>query len=250
MLKMLKDNFKVTNDCIILATPMVLYFIFTQWYVHTFQMSILSDFTSKELIFSTNYVVFFVTLWVWMSGCFSGWFYMTKKTLQFSGKTFLFDNDRNSALVNLLYCLIKGVGKFFISFLVILALFLIFVIADIEILLYLFYNSISGINFFMINTIFVLLISFFFLYVVPEIVYSYSNPLSAVINSVKKACISFKHLFPVYVLLVLAGLILKFLFMFSINFPLLYFFLLIFSYYYVLYSVIIIFRIYERDFVE
>lgn len=254
MFKMLKDNFNITNDCMILATPLVLFFIITQWYVQTFQIGLLNDYHSTEYVSIANYVLFFITLWVWISGCFSGWFYMVKKTLQYSRKTFLFDKDRNAALRSLLYCLFKGIGKFFIPFLVLLALYFIFKIIKIMILLEIFYNfDYTKINLSLVSVISIsimVMISFFFVYVVPEIVYSYSNAFKALLNSVKKVCMTFKEILPVYGLFILIGFILKLLFIYSVNYPVLYFFLMLVTYYFVLYSVLLVFSFYERKFVQ
>lgn len=243
MFNLWKENFKFTNDCIILATPMVLFFIFVQLYIQLFQYNLSS---------SLSYATFFITLWIAISGCFAGWFYMVKKTLQFSKKTFLFDTDRITALTKLFLCLFKGVGRFFLPFLVVIAMcFCLKVIKLIALITV--YNT--GLNkhydfIAVASTIFVFIICYWFMFWIPEIIYTYSNPFKAMINSVKKAYLTFKSSFLIYFILCACGLIIHFSIINSMELPFLYFLLLLLSYYFILYSVLLIFRHYERNFIE
>lgn len=243
MLKLLKENFIYTNDCIILATPMVLFFIFLQLYIQTFQYNLSS---------TLSYLTFFITLWIAISGCFAGWFYMVKKTLQFSKKTFLFDTDRITALTKLFICLFKGVGRFFLPFLIVIATFFIFKIIKLLFLIVI-YNSDLNAKYEIISVcsiIVVFFISYWFIFWIPEIVYTYKNPFKTLVNAFKKAYISFKISFPLYLMLCLFGIGLHFAIINSQTLPFVYFLLLILSYYYILYSVLLVFRHYESNFIE
>ena len=243
MLKFFKDNFKYTNDCIILATPMVLFFIFLQLYLDTFQYNLSS---------LASYITFFLTLWIAISGCFAGWFYMVKKTLQFSKKTFLFDTDRVTALTKLFLCLFKGIGRFFLKFLSLIVVFFIFLKVIKLITNIIIYNPNLNIRYntvAIISSIFVFFISYWVIFWIPEIIYTYTNPFKALINSIKKAYISFESTSIIYIIVCICGFAIHFSIMNSMEFPLLYFFLLLLSYYFILYTVLLIFRHYEKNFI-
>jgi len=243
MFKFLTENFKRTNDCIILATPMVLFFITLQWYIESNQYSLSSV---------QSYLFFYITLWVFVSGCFAGWFYMVKKTLQFSKKTFLFDTDRLTALSKLFSCLIKGVGKFFLPFLVVVASCFIFNTIKMLLLIFVYSNKLTTkydlVT--MISILIVYIIAYFFLLWIPEIVYTYKNPFVSLIESVKKAVIIFPKLIIPYIIVSIIVALINFLLLNSQTYPFLYFFLLLSAYYFVLYSVLLVFCYYEKNFVE
>lgn len=243
MLKFLKENIITTNDCLILASPMILFFISIQWYIETFKYG---------LIDYNSYFAFFFNLWIWIAGCFAGWFYMLKKTLQFSKKTFLFDTDRNSALKKLFLCIFKGIGKFFFPFLGVISIIFLFDLIKEVYMLYI-YNSTFKPHYYELHiftNLIAFLITYWVIYWIPEIIYTYKNPIKSLINSIKKAYISFKCSFKYYLLIYIIALIIHY----SINdmkiYPVLYFFELLLFYYFILYAVIIIFRLYEKNFIE
>lgn len=243
MFKFLKNNLITTNDCIILATPMILYITVLQWYLVTFQYTLNTAF---------QYTLFFITLWIWISGCCAGWFYMLKKTLQFSKKTYLYDLDRISAIKKLFTCLYKGIGKFFLPFLLLVILYFLFKVIKISLMFYVYglvnsevYDYVSA-GFILI----ILLFAYWFIFLIPEIIYNYVNPFKAVINSVKKSYIAFKKCFPIYFILCISGFVLNLFLLNSLSYPILYFILLILSYYFVLYSILAVFKLYEKNFIE
>ncbi len=243
MFKFLIENFKRTNDCIILATPMVLFFIVLQWYIESNQYSLSSI---------SSYLFFYITLWVFISGCFAGWFYMVKKTLQFSKKTFLFDTDRLTALTKLFSCLIKGIGKFFLPILVVVASCFVFNIIKMILLFYAYtskikdqYDLISVISIFVVYVI-----GYFFIFWIPEIVYSYKNPFISLLNAVKKAFIICPKMVIPYILICSILSLIDLLLVNSQIYPFLYFFLLLSAYYFILYSVLLVFGYYEKKFID
>lgn len=243
MLKFFNENFKLTNDCIILATPMVLFFIFLQLYLQIFQY----DLSSWQ-----SYTTFFLTLWIAISGCFAGWFYMVKKTIQFSKKTFLFDTDRLTALSKLFLCIFKGIGKFFIPFLGLIAVLFVLKIIKTLFILYV-YNSPLKPHYEILNIItscIAFFIAYWLIYWIPEIVYSYSNPFKSLVNSIKKSYITFKQTSVYYLLIVAGCLFLHFTIQEMKIYPIVYFLELLLFYYFILYSVITVFRLYERNFIE
>lgn len=243
MFKFLKENIITTNDCLILATPMILFFISIQWYTETFQ---------KDLIGLNTHIAFFFNLWIWIAGCFAGWFYMLKKTLQFSKKTFLFDTDRNTALKKLFLCIFKGIGKFFFPFLGFAAIIFAFNLIKAIFNFYL-YNSAFKPHYdiiLIISYLVTLIAAYWVIYWIPEIVYTYKNPFKSLINSVKKAYISFRQTSKYYILIAIVISILDFTIEAMKIYPVIYFLELLLFYYFILYSVIIIFRLYEKNFIE
>ena len=243
MFKFLIENFKRTNDCIILATPMVLFFIALQWYIESNQYSLSSI---------PSYLFFYITLWVFISGCFAGWFYMVKKTLQFSKKTFLFDTDRLTALSKLFSCLIKGIGKFFLPLLVVVASCFIFNIIKMSLLFFAYSDKLKD-QYYLISllSIFVVyVIGYFFIFWIPEIIYTYKNPFISLFKAVKKAFIIFPKMVVPYILICGVMSLIDFLLLNSQTYPFLYFFLLLSAYYFVLYSVLLVFDYYEKKFIE
>ena len=65
VISLLKDNFRLTNECIILVTPLVLFIILFQLYVENFQYR-LSNYA--------NYISYLIVLWVCLSAFFPGGF--------------------------------------------------------------------------------------------------------------------------------------------------------------------------------
>lgn len=250
MLKFFRENFIITNDCIILATPMVLFFIFLQMYIQNFEYNLSSN---------LSYIIFYVTLWVVVSGSFAGWFYMVKKTLQFSKKTFLFDTDRVTALSKLVLCLFKGIGRFFLSFLVLVAVIVVLKIAKTFLIILfpipfslIYHSQLKSVYNLtvIITSIIEFLIYYGFIFWIPEIVYNYANPFKAIISSFKKGFITLRSTFWYYLVFCIFGIGLHFSIINSTTLPWLYFLLLLISYYFVLYTVILFFRHYEQNFTE
>jgi len=243
VISLLKDNFRLTNECIILVTPLVLFIILFQLYVENFQYR-LSNYA--------NYISYLIVLWVCLSAFFSGWFYMTKKTISFNKKNFLSYKDRNTELGKLFMCLFKGIGRFFLHFLFIIALFFIFSIICVLTTIYLYnsplkldYHVLSG-----ITEIIRFLILYWFIYLVPEIVYSYNGIFKCIISSLKKAYLSFRQSSLLYIFIYFIGIILNLGINNILEHPFVYFIALLFVYYFILYTVLLIFNNYERTFIR
>lgn len=241
IISLLKDNFRLTNECIILAAPLVLFIILFQLYVDNFQYR-LSNYA--------NYISYLMVLWVCISAFFSGWFYMTKKAISFSKKNFLSNIDRNTELRAVFMCLFKGIGRFFIPFLILFALIFIFSLLCTLAIIYLYnsplkpdYKVLTGIA----KTI-QLITLYWFIYLIPEIVYSYKNIFKCIISSIKKAYLSIKQSLFIYILICGIGIILNLVLTNIFEHPLVYFIALLFVYYFILYAVLLIFNNYERNF--
>lgn len=250
MLKLIWNNFKRTNDSIILAVPMVLFMFITVLY---------SGFIVTHAK-TVNLALFsFVTLLVMICGFLAGWFYMVKKTLQLNGRMFVYEQDRIEALKELIMTLPNGVGRLFVPFLGLLTIsmfitvFVYYVTVDFipaeqlqklaDILLF---PSYLASLLFIITSV----LSFFLIIWIPEIVYSERNPVKALGNSILK---TFKT-FPKTLFLYIFVYVVYFLTNFSVQLlpanPLIIFALLVLYYYFTLYNVILVFTYYEQTFLK
>ena len=247
VISLLKDNFRLTNECIILVTPLVLFIIlfqFAQCHVgvdlRCCQRRVPKQFLHRAQLRAA----------VEHGG--GGWFYMTKKTISFNKKNFLSYKDRNTELGKLFMCLFKGIGRFFLHFLFIIALFFIFSIICVLTTIYLYnsplkpdYHVLSG-----ITEIIRFLILYWFIYLVPEIVYSYNGIFKCIISSLKKAYLSFRQSSLLYIFIYFIGIILNLGINNILEHPFVYFIALLFVYYFILYTVLLIFNNYERTFIR
>lgn len=273
MLKLFKESFHITNDCIIVATPLILFLSLFGWYV---SYAVESANTVSKIIFAV------ITALVLFCGCLSGWLYMVKKTISLSKKIVVFDKDRAKAFGSLLLSLPKGVGRLFLPILgIILVYFCIysfllsgagFVIAKyvgtidfsellnsssffvtsqelIDEINALSNNELLIINLWNFAIIFITaFISFVTLLWIPEVVYGEKNPYKALWIAVKNVFKSFKQTFILFIYiatLVILISILNTLLMFN---PFLYFIVLILYYYFLIYIVVLLFTYYEREF--
>lgn len=106
MIKYFTKAFKITNDNIILTTPLVLFLLLTSIYFEVAQHA-------PANIFSLILLV--VTILFMFSAFFAGWFYMVKKAVDLDKKEFIIDEDRAKASFDLIKEFPVGVGEFFLS---------------------------------------------------------------------------------------------------------------------------------------
>jgi len=274
MLKLFRHSFKTTNDCIILATPLIIFLSILGWY---FEYAINSvDSLPKGILAS-------LTLFIMAGGFLSAWLYMVKKTITLSKKVFIFDKDRAKALWALILALPKGIGRLFLPILgailiyagiysVVIVLISILVtktfgtisldIFDLKMLLISSKELIEEItnlsqeDLIIINIWYSLFsiastfITFLTLLWIPEIVYTQKNPFISLKNSLCKLFLNFKHsiILYIYISFVIVCLsILNTLLMFN---PFLYFLVLIFYYYFLIYIIVLLFSYYEQNFID
>ena len=223
MLKLFKDSLKKTNDCIILATPLIIFLSILGWYCN---YAIVSIDNLPKLILAI------ITLLIMASGFSAAWIYMTKKTLQLSNKVFIFDKDRAKAFWELILSLPKGIGRLFLPFLGVISLSAIVSAIAVAIITYLvttylgtisldllnsdnvmlsskeLFDEISNLSLNEIITIncwYLLIICYTFMAQfltmlwIPEIVYSERNPFKALISAFKKLLISFPKSLLLYI---------------------------------------------------
>lgn len=275
MFKLFKNNFKTTNDCIILATPLIIFLSILGWY---FNYALETADNIPKLILAGT------TLLVMGCGFLSAWMYMTKKTLQLANQVFIFDKDRARAFRELIMSLPRGIGKLFLPFVGITILLIaiyslaitgatfiivkfigtidinnLFISKDLLVssqelfneLLELPQNEIIVINcWYLLVSAITAIISFLTMFLVPEIVYSEKNPLKAIIQSLKKIVVTFPKsllLFLYIYFLLITSAILNTILMFN---PILYFFVLVIHYYLIIYIVVLLFTYYEQTFIK
>lgn len=274
MLKLFKNNFKKTNDCIILATPLIIFLSILSWYFVYAKDSVDSI---AKLILSI------ITMLIMASGFLAAWVYMAKKTIQMSNKIFVFDKDRIDALWNLILFLPKGIGRLFLPMFGVISLSLIlfgvyitgttyFVskhIGTIDI------NSIHADNLILssnellneVNSLpretiitivclyalllagFVIL-SFLGILWIPEIVYAEKNPFKALIFSIRKIIITFPKTLVLFIYINFLSVILSILNTLLMVYPIAYFLVLILFYYFIVYMVVLLFTYYEETFIK
>ena len=207
MLKLFKNAFRLTNEGIILATPLILFIWLITIYL-TFAKGVVD--TLPEAVSAI------ITLLCMIGAFCAGWFYMVKKSIDLSQKEFILDVDRAKELLNLFKKIPAGIGKYFLPFigmsLIMLVIFAVFAIGIYKIGMSfigsidftaeqiksamaspqdmkLFLDSLSLDQLYKLGTWNMLflaastLMSFLLMLWVPEIIYNTSNPLLALFKS-------------------------------------------------------------------
>lgn len=274
MLKLLKNSFKQTNDCIILATPLIIFLSILSWYF---------SYASSTVDNIPKLILAVITIFVMAVGFFSAWFYMVKKTLKFSNKLYVFDKDRAKAFWNLILSLPKGIGKLFLPFLGIIAISTIIYGIIITIVTYFVWKYIGTINldFFsaknlmvssqelideisqlskneliVINCWYLLVLvcstitSFITMLWIPEVVYCEKNPFKALYYSIKKLFISFPKSILLFIYINILTFAISILNTFLMFNPIEYFVVLLLYYYLIVYIVVLVFSYYEQTFLK
>lgn len=274
MFKLFKECFKRTNDCIILATPLVIFLSIISWYV---------DYAMNTVNTMPKLVLAVITLLVMSSGFFAAWFYMTKKTLKLSNKVFVFDKDRAKAFWALILSLPKGIGRLFLPFVGVISLSTVIYGLVLFVVTYFVakYLGTININFFNSDNFFIsskelieeitnlpreeiiiiycwyflvlgctILLEFLAILWIPEIVYGEKNPFKALYFAIKKLIITFPKTFLLFVyinIISFATTILNTVLMVN---PIAYFLVLLLYYYLILYIVVLLFTYYELTFLQ
>lgn len=274
MFKLFKDSFKITNDCIILATPLIIFLSILGWYF---------EYAAGAIDNIPKLILAAVTILVMLSGFFAAWLYMVKKTINLSNKIFVFDRDRAKALWGLALSLPKGIGRLFLPILGLTAIYIVVYSAIIFVISYFLTKYAGTVNldslevnsllisskelieeinelpkkelliincWYCLISLAVIVISFLTMLWIPEIVYCEKNPFKALCNSIIKLFGSFPKsllLFTYIVFLTITISILNTLLMFN---PFSYFLVLMLYYYFLVYIVVLLFTYYERNFIE
>jgi hypothetical protein len=107
MIKYFKNAFKITNENIILTTPLILFL---------FLLSIYLEVARNAPANILSMVLLLVTTLFMLAAFSAGWFNMVKKAVALDKQEFLADEDRAKASFNLIKELPAGVGEYFLSF--------------------------------------------------------------------------------------------------------------------------------------
>ena len=243
MLKIFFESFKITTKSIILVTPLIIFCtLFGVYYNYLIEAT---D-TIPKHIFAI------IAVFVVVSGLLGSWLYTVKKGLVLAKQVYLFDKERNKALLSIFPCLLKGFGRLFLPFSGFIALnILIFttIFSAVAFLTTTYPNLKAHTN--LIWIIFFYLITFFTILWVPEIVYNEKNALYALCNSLIKVFTHFKESFILYIFVLgistaIIALLLKYIF----AHPIISFCLIMVSYYVILYVVVLLFTYYEKKFLK
>lgn len=272
MFKLFKNAFKLTNEGIILATPLVLFMWLITLYL-SFAKGVVD--TIPEAVSA------FLTLLCMLGAFFAGWFYMVKKSIDISKKEYVLDEDRAKATVNLIKKIPAGVGKYFLSFIGMIIIFLV-LFGLFDVLVYKFgIHFIGKIDFsavqlknamaspqemkvfldsltetqliklsqwnllFMAATSFV---SFIFMLWIPEMIYKTLNPLYALVNSVKKVFVKFPKSVALFLYITFLNFVISFASTFAMLNIIIYMFMMIAYFYFMVYIIVLIFSYYDSEF--
>ena len=243
MFKIIFESYKITNKALILAAPLVLFCtLFALYYSYLISET---DSVPKH-IFSI------VTIFIVVSGLLGSWLYSIKKGLALVKQVYIFDSDRNKALLSIFPYLLKGFGRLFLPCSGFIAL---------NIILYI--TIFSGIAYLTVcfpnlrDNVATLWLLVFYIYTfltilwIPEIVYNERNALYALVNSVIKVFTQFKDTMSLYLFIFsLFTIILALLFQFIYVHPILSFLLIMVFYYIILYIIVLLFTYYEQKFLN
>lgn len=274
MLKLFWNNFKKTNDCIILATPLILFLSALSWYY---------SYARDSIDNIPKLILAIATMLIMISGCLSAWVYMAKKTIRMSNKVYIFEKDRAKAFGELILSLPRGIGRLFLPMLGVISItlvaFSILILAD-TLLISKYIGTIDlslltteklalssqellneinalprqeilAINFwYLIFAIGTMIFSFFGILWIPEIVYAEKNPFKALYNSMKKIIITFPKTLGLFVYINILSIGISILNTLLMVNPISYFLVLIIYYYFLVYIVVLLFRYYEQTFIK
>ncbi len=107
MIKYFSKAFKITNDNIILTTPLVLFLFLLSIYLGIAQKAPENAFSSILLL---------ITILFMLAAFFAGWLYMVKRTIDLDKQGFLTEEDKARASFGLFKEIPTGIGDFFLPF--------------------------------------------------------------------------------------------------------------------------------------
>lgn len=107
MIKYFSRAFKITNENIILTTPLVLFL---------FLLSIYLGVAKNVPENLASAILLLITILFMLSAFFAGWFYMVKRAVDLDKQEFIIDEDKSKASFNLIKELPIGIGEYFFSF--------------------------------------------------------------------------------------------------------------------------------------
>lgn len=274
MLQLFKNSFKTTNDCIILATPLIIFLSILSWY---YKYAVVAIDTTPKLILAS------ITIFVMLSGFMAAWLYMAKKTISLSRKIFVFDKDRAKALWALVLSLPKGIGRLFLPSIGVISIYILiytlifsgigYVVGkfigtiDFSELDYQsiflfgqeFANKISELSqnellvlqcWYILALVSIAVVSFITMLWIPEIVYTEKVSFEALYYSIIKIFTHLKNSIILYLYIAFLVVLISILNTFLMFNPILYFIVLLLFYYFLVYIVVLLFSYYEQTFIK
>ena len=274
MLQLFKNSFKTTNDCIILATPLIIFLSILSWY---YKYAVVAIDTTPKLILAI------ITIFVMLSGFMAAWLYMAKKTISLSRKIFVFDKDRAKALWALVLSLPKGIGRLFLPSIGVISIYILiytlifsgigytvgkfigtidFSELDYQSIFLFgqeFANKISELSqnellvlqcWYILALVSIAVVSFITMLWIPEIVYTEKVSFEALYYSIIKIFTHLKNSIILYLYIAFLVVLISILNTFLMFNPILYFIVLLLFYYFLVYIVVLLFSYYEQTFIK
>ena len=274
MLNLFKENIKITNDNIILATPLILFMWLSSLYISFSKGAV----NSLPLLILTGITTLFMT-----SAFLAGWFYMVKKAVQLSKQVFVLDTDKAKATLNLIKTIPTGIGKYFLSFVgQIIFSMVIFVITGIityklgmlligdvgidpvqlksvlssstEVRTFLDTLTIDQLiklnNWNLLLMLTTGILSFLLMLWIPEILFQTKNPFTALFKSIAKIFKKPMKSIKLFLFITVLNFGISFVSTFSMLNPFIYFVMMVMYFYFLVYLVVLIFTYYDREFTE
>lgn len=274
MLQLFKNSFKTTNDCIILATPLIIFLSILSWY---YKYAVVAIDTTPKLILAI------ITIFVMLSGFMAAWLYMAKKTISLSRKIFVFDKDRAKALWALVLSLPKGIGRLFLPSIGVISIYILIYTLIFSGIGYIvgkfigtidfseldyqsiflfgqeFANKISELSknellvlqcWYILALVSIAVVSFITMLWIPEIVYTEKVSFEALYYSIIKIFTHLKNSIILYLYIAFLVVLISILNTFLMFNPILYFIVLLLFYYFLVYIVVLLFSYYEQTFIK
>lgn len=274
MLQLFKNSFKTTNDCIILATPLIIFLSILSWY---YKYAVVAIDTTPKLILAS------ITIFVMLSGFMAAWLYMAKKTISLSRKIFVFDKDRAKALWALVLSLPKGIGRLFLPSIGVISIYILIYTLIFSGIGYIvgkfigtidfseldyqsiflfgqeFANEISELSqkellvlqcWYILALVSIAVVSFITMLWIPEIVYTEKVSFEALYYSIIKIFTHLKNSIILYLYIAFLVVLISILNTFLMFNPILYFIVLLLFYYFLVYIVVLLFSYYEQTFIK
>ena len=239
MFKIFLNNFKTTNDCIIVATPLILFFTILGSYL-AYAINVADDTT--ERVFAA------ITIFIMVSGFLSAWFYMIKKAIYLTKQVFLFDKERLNAIFRLFKEFLKGIGRLLIPIIWMLSTIIVAFVLFLGLLSFLIERGIFNTGYDIVIYFSLIISTFTTMYWIPEIVYSKKNAFVSLFESINKLFNNLKESFILYIFISFLMSVIFIVNFLLPNHPIMSFLSLLLFYYLLVYVVVLLFDYYDNKF--
>ena len=270
---MFKEAFRVANDSIIIAVPLIFFIKIIDLY---------SNFALYRADSTAKFFLATITL-IFLVGAFSAaYFYMVKRSIEISKKVFVIDSDRTKEILEIFKSSHDGISKYFVSFaavyIILLAIEILLTplvyLTGVRLIGHISPELIQGIQsvaadssavsafvdglttadmiFFAKWSLLLVAVASILMFLlmlwIPEIIYKTRNPLSALFKSIKKVFVNFGKSVKIYLGLYALGFLVFCLASFSFSNLAVYFISNFVIYYFYLYITILIFLYYDKKY--